>query len=156
MAHPRAYGADFFRFLTLFFLPQVHPRIYGADTKFLKQIPVVSKPFFRLGLPQQNQYASFWPGIFLRITLFGQYWPEMIHVLQSSCGAFQDVITFSYRLRLFWGILKHEFNFYLSVCDPGYLQFCIKGRPLFGLESGDLRGRRGLVSAGSVLFDALR
>ena len=59
---------------------KVHPRAYGADTKFLKRIPVISKPFFCLGLPQQNQYASFWPGIFLRITLFGQYWPEMIHI----------------------------------------------------------------------------
>ena len=24
----------------------IHPRVYGADTKFLKRIPVVSKPFF--------------------------------------------------------------------------------------------------------------
>ena len=24
---------------------EAHPRVYGADTKFLKQIPVVSKPF---------------------------------------------------------------------------------------------------------------
>ena len=101
MAHPRVYGADAISLsrvpLMLRFIPaytgqigtqpqitsadQVHPRVYGADTKFLKRIPVISKPFFCLGLPQQNQYASFWPSIFLRITLFGQYWPEMIHIL---------------------------------------------------------------------------
>ena len=37
-----------------------HPRVYGADTKFLKQISVVDKPFFlRLGLSRQNQYVPF-------------------------------------------------------------------------------------------------
>lgn len=91
----------------------------------------------------------------LRITLFGQYWPEMIRVFQSSCGTFQDTIVFSCRLRLFRCVLKYEFDFYPSIRNPGYLQFCIKGRPFFGFESGDLGRRRRLVSAGAVLFDAL-
>lgn len=40
--------------------PETHPRVYGADTKFLKQISVVDKPFFlRLGLSRQNQYVPF-------------------------------------------------------------------------------------------------
>ena len=79
--HPRVHGARMHQHLLQNHLGMAHPRVYGADTKFLKRIPVISKPFFYLGLPQQNQYASFWPSIFLRITLFGQYWPEMIHIL---------------------------------------------------------------------------
>ena len=37
---------------------KVHPRAYGADTKFLKQITVIRKTFFCLGLPQQNTFWS--------------------------------------------------------------------------------------------------
>ena len=37
----------------------VHPRAYGADTKFLKQIPVVSKPFFVLDFCNKTSMYHF-------------------------------------------------------------------------------------------------
>ena len=58
------YTGQMIRLKCVSFFTRTHPRVYGADTKFLKRIPVISKPFFCLELPQQNQYVSFWPGIF--------------------------------------------------------------------------------------------
>ena len=39
------YTGQIHHFLAQSRTAEAHPRVYGADTKFLKQIPVVSKPF---------------------------------------------------------------------------------------------------------------
>ena len=57
--HPRVHGVEYVNAYYKTIREWLIPVRTGADTKFLKQIPVVSKPFFCLGLLQQNQYVSF-------------------------------------------------------------------------------------------------